>query len=123
MKFISTLKSMGCRFALDDFGTGLSSFTYLQNLTVDYVKIDGSFVSRILRSDLDLRVLEAITHIGKTLNIKIIAECVESDLVFKKLQDIGVDYAQGFLLCEPGPFSACSSGNARPKATADISIQ
>ena len=123
MKFISTLKGMGCRFALDDFGTGLSSFTYLQNLSVDYVKIDGSFVSRILRSDLDLRLLEAITHIGKTLNIKIIAECVESDLVFKKLQDIGVDYTQGFLLCEPGPFSACSSGNARPETTADSSAQ
>ena len=123
MKFISTLKGMGCRFALDDFGTGLSSFTYLQNLSVDYVKIDGSFVSRILRSDLDLRLLEAITHIGKTLDIKIIAECVESDLVFKKLQDIGVDYAQGFLLCEPGPFSACSSVNARSETTADSSAQ
>ncbi len=123
MKFISTLKGIGCRFALDDFGTGLSSFTYLQNLTVDYVKIDGSFVSRILRSDLDLRVLEAITHIGKTLDIKIIAECVESDLVFKKLQDIGVDYAQGFLLGEPRPFSARSSGNTCHETTADSSAQ
>ncbi len=103
MKFISTLKGMGCRFALDDFGTGLSSFTYLQNLSVDYVKIDGSFVSRILRSDIDQRILEAIMHIGKALHIKTIAECVESDLVFRKLRTIGVDYAQGFLLGEPAP--------------------
>jgi len=101
LKFISTLKGMGCRFILDDFGTGLSSFTYLQSLNVDYLKIDGHIVNQILRSDVDLHVLDAIVQIGHSLHITTIAECVESELIFRKLQSLGVDQAQGYYLQEP----------------------
>ena len=103
LKFISTLKGMGCRFILDDFGTGLSSFTYLQSLNVDYLKIDGHIVNQILRSDVDLHVLDAIVQIGRSLHITTIAECVESELIFRKLQSLGVDQAQGYYLQEPVP--------------------
>jgi Amt family ammonium transporter len=94
---------MGCRFVLDDFGTGLSSFTYLQSLNVDYLKIDGHFVNQILHSDVDLRVLDAIVKTGHSLHISTIAECVESELIFRKLETLGVDLAQGYYLQEPVP--------------------
>jgi len=92
---------MGCLFILDDFGTGLSSFTYLQNQDVDYLKIDGHFVKQILRSEVDQRVLDAIVQIGRSLRITTIAECVESELVFRKLETPGVELAQGYYLQEP----------------------
>ncbi len=101
LKFVSTLKGMGCLFILDDFGTGLSSFTYLQNQDVDYLKIDGHFVKQILRSEVDQRVLDAIVQIGRSLRITTIAECVESELVFRKLETPGVELAQGYYLQEP----------------------
>ena len=101
LKFVSTLKDMGCCFILDDFGTGLSSFTCLQSLNVDYLKIDGHFVKRILRSDVDLRVLDAIVQIGRSLHITTIAECVESELIFRKMEMLGVDLAQGYYFQEP----------------------
>ncbi len=103
LKFISVLKGMGCCFILDDFGTGLSSFTYLQSLNIDYLKIDGQFVNKVLRSDVDLRVLDAIVQLGRSLQITTIAECVESELVFRKLQQLGVDLAQGYYLQAPVP--------------------
>lgn len=100
-KFIATLRGMGCRFALDDFGTGLSSFTHLQNLDIDYIKIDGSFVSRILRSEIDLQLLEAINRVAHALHIKSVAEGVENELVLHKLAAIGIDLAQGYLFGRP----------------------
>ena len=103
LRFISTLRDMGCRFVLDDFGTGLSSFTCLQRLAVDYIKIDGQFVQQLLRSDIDLRVLDAMVQIGRSLHITTIAECVESELIFRKLKTLGVDLAQGFYLEPPHP--------------------
>ncbi|MGH8288875.1 MAG: EAL domain-containing protein [Steroidobacteraceae bacterium] len=98
------LKARGCRFALDDFGTGLSSFMYLKTLPVDYLKIDGQFISHVADDPVDRSMVEAICKVGKALGIEIVAECVESQAVLDELSRIGIDYAQGYFLARPEPF-------------------
>lgn len=100
-RFIEELKSMGVKFSLDDFGTGVSSFNYLKNLNVDYLKIDGGFVREIIADSVDYAMVKSISHIGNVMGIKTIAEHAESDEICVKLKEMGVDYAQGFCLHEP----------------------
>ncbi len=95
------LKARGCKFALDDFGTGLSSFMYLKTLPVDYLKIDGQFISHVADDAVDRSMVEAICKVGKALGIETIAECVESQSVLDELRRIGIDYAQGYFLAKP----------------------
>ena len=102
-RMISTLREMGCRFALDDFGVGLSSFSYLKNLSVDYLKLDGCFVQNMMKDNIDLAMVKAINQIGHTMNIKTIAEFVENQATLRAVRDIGVDYAQGYAIARPAP--------------------
>lgn len=104
IKFINTIKKTGCRFALDDFGTGMSSFGYLKKLPIDYLKIDGMFVKNIVDDKIDYTMVESINKIGHTMGLKTIAEFVENDAILKSLQEIGVDYAQGYGIHKPTPF-------------------
>ena len=102
-KFLSVLRKMGCRFALDDFGRGISSFAYLKNLNVDYLKIDGMFVQKIADNEIDHAMVESINHIGHIMGMQTIAEFVESQEVLEKLIDLGVDHVQGYQLGRPQP--------------------
>jgi diguanylate cyclase (GGDEF)-like protein/PAS domain S-box-containing protein len=103
-KFISTLKELGCRFALDDFGSGLSSFAYLKNLPVDYLKIDGMFVKDIVHDPIDHSMVKSINEVGHVMGMQTIAEFVENDMIKGMLKEIGVDYAQGYGIGKPRPF-------------------
>ncbi|MDJ0833722.1 MAG: EAL domain-containing protein, partial [Gammaproteobacteria bacterium] len=93
--FINKLKSLGCKFSLDDFGTGQSSFAYLKNLPVDYLKIDGSFVNNIVDDPVSRSMVSAINQVGHAMKLRTIAEYVEDDAIFDCLKEIGVDYVQG----------------------------
>jgi diguanylate cyclase (GGDEF)-like protein/PAS domain S-box-containing protein len=105
-KMISVLRDMGCRFALDDFGVGLSSFSYLKNLAVDYLKLDGCFVNNMVNDPIDRAMVKAINQIGHTMNIKTIAEFVEDEATLHTVHEIGVDYAQGYIIAKPMPIEA-----------------
>jgi EAL domain-containing protein (putative c-di-GMP-specific phosphodiesterase class I) len=102
-RLISTMREMGCRFALDDFGVGLSSFGYLKNLPVDYLKLDGCFVKNMVKDNIDHAMVRAINHIGHTMNIKTIAEFVEDQETLQAVREVGVDYAQGYAIARPSP--------------------
>lgn len=99
--FIEALRELGCRFALDDFGSGLSTFGYLKGLPVDYIKIDGQFVRDIVQDEMDFAIVKSINEVGHVLGKQTIAECVEDADIARKLQTIGVDWAQGFHLSQP----------------------
>ncbi len=100
-RFIAALKEIGCQFALDDFGSGLSSFAYLKNFPVDFLKIDGAFVKAIVDDPIDLAMVKSINEIGHVMGTKTIAEFVENDAILKKLSEIGVDYVQGYGIGKP----------------------
>ena len=103
--FISALKRLGCLFALDDFGSGLSSFAYLKNLSVDYLKIDGMFVQGIVDDPIDYAMVKSINEIGQVMGMKTIAEFVKNNVIKGMLSEIGVDYAQGYGIGKPRPLT------------------
>jgi EAL domain-containing protein (putative c-di-GMP-specific phosphodiesterase class I) len=102
--FIRELKKVGCQFALDDFGSGLSSYGYLKNLTVDFLKIDGIFVKDMLVDKIDRAMVKSIHEIGHVMGMKTIAEFVEDDGIRNMLKTLGVDYAQGYGIHKPQLF-------------------
>ena len=99
--FMQTLKNLGCMFSLDDFGSGLSSFTYLKNLPVDYLKIDGQFIRNVAADAVDESMVCAINQVGKAMGIETIAERVETREVLDKLSELGIAYAQGYFIARP----------------------
>ena len=103
-QFMQALREIGCRFSLDDFGSGLSSFAYLKNLDVDFLKIDGMFVKAIAHNKVDRAMVESINNVGHIMGIHTIAEFAETDEILDVLKEIGVDYAQGYGVAEPELF-------------------
>ncbi|EDY86199.1 PAS sensor diguanylate cyclase and phophodiesterase [gamma proteobacterium HTCC5015] len=103
--FIRSLKDRGCKFSLDDFGSGLSSFAYLKNLPVDYIKIDGLFVRDIVKDPIDYSMVRSINEIAQVMGKKTVAEFVEDELILNALRNIGVDYAQGYYISRDQPIS------------------
>ena len=104
-RFIRALKALGCSFALDDFGAGMSSFTYLKNLPVDFIKIDGSFVKQMLNDHTDRAIVDLIARLGEVMGKRTIAEFVENDAMIDMLRIMGVDYAQGYVISKPQPLN------------------
>lgn len=104
------LIEQGFSFALDDFGTGLSSLTYLKNLPVKQIKIDGSFVRNMTGDPVDRVMVESVVHIAQVLDVAVTAESVEEQEALDALRDMGVDYAQGYLIGRPIPLEAYLAG-------------
>jgi diguanylate cyclase (GGDEF)-like protein len=127
--FIRTLQELGCQFALDDFGTGVSSLAYLKDLSVNYIKIDGSFVRDALTNARSESMIKAIAQLAKVMCMETIAEYVETDLLRVRMADLGVDYGQGFamgkaqrledLLQELAFYEATVSNWGAPESTVD----
>lgn len=99
--FMQEVKKRGCRFALDDFGSGLSSFSYLKNLPVDFLKIDGSFVREVATDPIIRAMVTSINEVGHVMGIETIAEYVENASILQQVRDIGIDYAQGYAFGMP----------------------
>ncbi|MFQ3207055.1 MAG: diguanylate cyclase (GGDEF)-like protein/PAS domain S-box-containing protein [Glaciecola sp.] len=112
--FIKQFKRLGCTFALDDFGSGFSSYGYLKNLPVDYVKIDGNFIRNILTDPIDLAMVTSIRDVAGAMSIQTVAEFVESDEIMVQLGKIGLDFAQGYCIAEPAPLIEFVSYNSVP---------
>ncbi|MBX2809857.1 MAG: EAL domain-containing protein [Cellvibrionaceae bacterium] len=108
VNFIEDLKKFGVIFALDDFGTGLSSFDYLKNIPVDVVKIDGSFIKNIATNDVDYNIVQSVKTIAAGMQLSTIAEHVETREQLNTLKQIGIDYAQGYLIARPKPLTSAS---------------
>lgn len=104
-KFINVIKAFGCKFSLDDFGSGYSSYAYLKNLNVDFLKIDGAFVKDLTNNKADLAIVKSMNEIAHSLNLKTIAEYVESAEIKDILKEIGVDYGQGYFIHKPMPLN------------------
>jgi len=103
IRFVNALRALGCRFSLDDFGVGFTSFIYLREMGVDYVKIDGSFIRNIRESKNDQLFVKAITDVARGMEIRTVAEFVESRESLDLLRKFGVDYAQGYFIGRPSP--------------------
>ncbi|SFX55615.1 ammonium transporter [Marinospirillum alkaliphilum] len=113
--FITELKKLGCRFALDDFGSGLSSFGYLKQLPVDYLKIDGIFIRELADNPIDQAMVASINNIGHIMGLKTIAEFVENAATLEVLQQLDVDFAQGFYLGQPQPLEQLGNVRVMPR--------
>ncbi|GAB5414577.1 MAG: hypothetical protein Cons2KO_21800 [Congregibacter sp.] len=103
--FVRTLKNIGCKFSLDDFGTGLASHKYLKELPVDFVKIDGTFITDVHKNSTDYAMAKSINDLAHFLGQKTIAECVEDLDIVPSLREIGVDYFQGWGIGMPRELS------------------
>jgi EAL domain-containing protein (putative c-di-GMP-specific phosphodiesterase class I) len=101
--FVRAFRNIGCKFSIDDFGTGLASHNYLRELPVDYVKIDGSFITGIDKNRSDYAMARSINDLAHFLGQETIAESVENDAIIVKLEELGVDYLQGWGVGRPKP--------------------
>jgi EAL domain-containing protein (putative c-di-GMP-specific phosphodiesterase class I) len=102
-EFIESLRLRGVHFALDDFGSGASSFGYLKALPVDYLKIDGQFITNLENDPIDQAMVRCICDVAKAVGKRTIAEFVETSAVANLLRDMGVHYIQGFFVHVPAP--------------------
>lgn len=101
VELVQGIKKLGCRLSLDDFGSGHSSFSYLRRLPVDYLKIDGSFVRDAMRDPVSAAMVKSALYLGNSMNIKTIAEYCETDELHVWLEELGIDFVQGYAVGRP----------------------
>jgi len=113
-QFIRTLRALGCRFAIDDFGSGYASFAYLKHLPVDYLKIDGSFITNLVRDPVDQHLVKSMAATARALGKMTIAEYVNDVETMRLLREMGVDFAQGYFVGRPVPYTQIREKTALP---------
>ncbi|WP_052501465.1 putative bifunctional diguanylate cyclase/phosphodiesterase [Thiomicrospira microaerophila] len=102
-KFVRDLKFEGFRFAIDDFGSGFSSFHYLKHFPIDYLKIEGEFISNMLKDPIDLAFVKSAVTLAQSIGILTVAEFIEDAPTLQAVKDLGIDYAQGYFVQRPEP--------------------
>jgi diguanylate cyclase (GGDEF)-like protein/PAS domain S-box-containing protein len=115
-RFIQRMAQRGIKIALDDFGSGASSFGYLKTFTINYIKIDGLFIKKILEDDFDRMTVRHIVEMARLLGLRTVAEFVETEEARRLLVDLGVDYVQGYLIHKPEPIEQIFSTPLRMAA-------
>jgi diguanylate cyclase (GGDEF)-like protein/PAS domain S-box-containing protein len=106
LALITALKPLGCLFALDNFGAGMASFTYLRDLPVDFLKIDGPLIKNMMTDQVDFVTVKSINEIAHLMQLKTIAQTVENSYIFERLKEIKVDYVQGYWISKPKPLDS-----------------
>jgi len=114
--FIEAVRLMGFKFALDDFGSGSSSLVYIRQLPLDFLKIEGSFVQAILTDPVAHAMVEAVCHIGRAIHAGLVAEWVDTEALYARVREMGIDYAQGFAVSPVVPLRLDTSGERLPIA-------
>jgi diguanylate cyclase (GGDEF)-like protein/PAS domain S-box-containing protein len=105
-RFINVLHGIGCRFALDNFGSGIGSFANLKNLSLDYLKIDGTYTRNVESDSVNREMIAAMVKLARTLDFQVVAEQVEDQSSFEALRDLGVDFVQGYAVEKPRPLQS-----------------
>ena len=105
LDFVKRMKRLGVHFALDDFGTGMSSFSYLKMIDLDFLKIDGAFITDLLSDPVDSAMVEAINRVAHIMGLQTIAEYVENSETKGALMAMGIDYIQGYHVARPCPIN------------------
>lgn len=111
-ELIGALKDLGCRVSLDDFGSGFSSFYYLKHLSIDCLKVDGSFIRALPGSTQDQHLVRGMIEMCRGLGIEVVAEYVEAEEILRAVAGLGVDYAQGYHIGRPAPVAGVDAGKA-----------
>jgi EAL domain-containing protein (putative c-di-GMP-specific phosphodiesterase class I) len=109
VRFVSEIKKLGCGAMIDGFGRRSVSFALLETLRIDFIKVDGSIIRKILKSETADNKLKAIVRVGEATDMGVIAECVEEQDVLVRLKALGVGYAQGFGICRPQPIDSIAT--------------
>lgn len=112
--FIAKIRAAGVRVALDDFGAGASSFGYLKNFQIDYLKIDGQFIRNLVGDPLNDAAVRCFADVAKVIGAKTVAEFVDQPAVLARLGEIGIDFAQGYLLHKPAPLDELLTADHAP---------
>ena len=102
LKGLRKLKEFGVKLALDDYGAGLSSFNFLHNYPFEFIKLDRSFIRTINKSDKNLSLVKALHELGTKFGYRLVAEGIESEVMLKKLQNVGCEFGQGYYISRPG---------------------
>ena len=105
-RFIDVLHGIGCRFALDNFGSGIGSFANLKNLSLDFLKIDGTYTRNLETDSVNREMVAAMVKLARTLDFQVVAEQVEDQSSFEALRELGVDFVQGYAVEKPRPLQA-----------------
>jgi diguanylate cyclase (GGDEF)-like protein len=111
-RFIGVLRARGASFALDDFGSGMSSMTYLKHLPVDYLKIDGKLVKDMVTDPVNRAMVEMVSRLAQALGMRTVGEFAEDPKIIEALRGVGVDYAQGYGVARPMPFTTSAANDA-----------
>ena len=109
--FMEDIKMLGCEFALDDFGKGQSSFAYLKRFPLDKLKIDGGFIADIINDDVSRVMVKAIVDVAHAMNIQTVAEYVQDEATLEMIREIGIEWAQGYLIGAPVKLSTLLDNN------------